>query len=173
MSRRFRIAAAAVASVAVLALPAAATAATTASAGKTLTITAPVTAAISVNQLSDGTSAVTNFAFPETAPGATSAASTPYRVELTSTSAKWQTSAAVTTTFTDATSGATLPNSAILVKGVAQGATYANLGSSQVLETPIARATLNSSYFTFEFAPAAGADSGDYSGVVTVTASTL
>lgn len=148
-------------------------AATTATDTEALTVTAPVSAAITINRVSDGTSAVTNFAFPETAPGATSAASTPYRVELTSTSAKWEVSAAVTGTFTEGTTSATLANSAVLVDGPIQAGTYVDLSSARTLQTSIARATLNSGYFTFKFAPAAGADSGTYTGTVTVTAGTL
>lgn len=170
MNARLRIASAA-AALGLLVLPATSLAATTASDSKTLTITAPVSASITVNQISDGTSAVTNFAFPETAPGATSAASTPYRVELTSTSAKWQVSAAVTTTFSSG--AATLPDSDILVDGPIQGGTYVGLDTAPTLQTNIAKGTLNSSYFTFKFAPNAAADSGSYSGVVTVTAATL
>lgn len=170
---KFRLrAVAAVAGLGLLVIPAASLAATTASDTKTLSITAPVTASISINQLSDGTSGVASFAFPETAPGATSAASTPYRVELTSTSAKWQVSAAVTSTFTSG-GGATLSDADILVSGPAQGGPYVDLSASRTLETGIAKASLNSGYFTFKFAPAAAADSGSYSGVVTITAATL
>lgn len=156
-----------------LLVPAGAMAATTASDTEALSITAPVTASITIDRISDGAAAVNSFAFPETAPGATSAASTPYQVDLVSTSAKWQVSAAVTSTFTDGSSGATLPDSAIEVQGPAQGGSYVDLSASRVLETNIARASLSSSAFTFRFHPAAGADSGSYSGVVTVTAATL
>lgn len=148
-------------------------AATTATDTEALTITAPVGAAITINRVSDGTNPVTNFALPETAPGATSAASTPYRVELSTTTGDWEVSADVTSTFTEGTTGATLADSAITVSGAAQSGAYVDLSTARVLETGILRATLNSSYFTFKLAPAAGADSGTFTGVVTVTAGTL
>lgn len=173
MTRLRTMAVAALTAAAIAALPASALAATTASDSDTLTITAPVTASITMDRISDGVAAVSAFSFPETAPGATSADSTPYQVDLVSTSAKWQISAAVTTAFEDAGTGATLPNSAILVDGAAQGGTDVDLSTSRVLQTNIARGTLSSSPFTFAFAPSAGADSGTYSGVVTVTAATL
>lgn len=147
--------------------------ATTATDTEALTVTAPIPASITINRVSDGTSAVTNFAFPETAPGATSAASTPYRVEITDSTGDWEVSADVTSTFTEGTTGATLADSAILVDGAIQGGTYVDLSTARTLQSPILRATHNSAYFTFKFAPAGGADSGTYTGTVTITAGTL
>lgn len=157
-----------------VAAPASSMAATTASDTEALSVTAPVTASITMTKVADSLgTAVTAFSFAETAPGATSTATAPYHVELTSTSAKWEVSAAVTTAFTSG-GGVTLPNTALLVSGPSQGAgVYADLSASRVLQTGIAKATLTSGDFTFQFAPPATQDSGSYSGVITITAATL
>lgn len=139
-----------------------------------LTVTAYLTASITMLKITDATGvpSISSAAFAETAPGMTSAAIGPYFAALSATSGRWQVYAAITSAFTKAT-GDTLPGTAILVNGPAQGAAYVDLSTGRVLETGILRATLTSGGFSFKLAPAAGADSGDYTGTVTITASTL
>jgi len=164
------------ASAASLALAGSVQAAPTASGTGTLAVTAPVAASLTFTRIEDAAAAgtaVTAFALPETAGGATSAATANYRVVATA-SAKWATSAAITSTFTAAASGATLPNSAILANTVAVPGTFNPFGAGAfALETNIPKASTDSGNFAFKFAPAAGSDSGTYSGVITVTATTL
>ena len=164
------------ATAASLAVAGSAQAAPTASGTGTLAVTAPVAASLTFTRIEDAAApgtAVTAFALPETAGGATSASTANYRVVATA-SAKWSTSAAITTTFTAAASGATLPNSAILANTAAVPATFNPFGAgSFALETNIPKASTTSGNFAFRFAPASGSDSGTYSGVITVTATTL
>ncbi|MCW2950657.1 MAG: hypothetical protein JWN41_1670 [Thermoleophilia bacterium] len=152
-----------------------ASAAPTATGTGTLTVTAPVAASLTFTRIEDASvpgTPVTAFALPETAGGATSAASANYRVVATS-SAKWDVSGAITTAFTAAASGATLPNSAILANTVSAPTTFSPFGAGSFpLQTGVAKASTTSGNFGFKFSPASGADSGTYSGVITVTATT-
>lgn len=140
----------------------------------TLNLAASVTGAIAIAKLTDttGVPAVTSTSFPETAPGTTSASIGPYVVALSSTTGRWSVQVAITTAFAKAT-GDTLPGSAILVSGPAQAGSYVDLSTARVVESSIPRSTLSSGPVTFKLAPAAGQDSGLYTGVVTFTVSTL
>jgi hypothetical protein len=141
-----------------------------------VTLTVQVTASIVFNCIStvaNCTTPVTSISFPETPPGSTSAAQGPYIVNLTSTSSYWSITASITSAFTKASTGETLPGNDIQVQGVAQGATWAGLGSAVTVQSSIINTTHSSGNISFRFAPPAGADSGNYNGVVTVTASTL
>ncbi len=172
MRRRLSLAFALVSTAAILALPATVGAATTASATKGLTVTAPVTASITFTDVEDGAdAAVTNFSFAETAPGGTSAAAGPYHAQLSAVSAKWSVSAAITDAF-DTAGGSSLADSNFEVNSTDLGA-WTDLSTSRTMDASVNRATLASDTFSFRFKPAAGADSGSYSGVITVTAATL
>lgn len=168
--------AAVLATAASLALAGSAQGAPTAAGTGTLAVTAPVAASLTFTRIEDAAAAgtaVTAFALPETAGGATSAASNNYRVVATA-SAKWATSAQITTAFTAAATSATLPNSAILANTIAAPTVFSPFGAgSFALETNIPKASTTSGNFAFKFAPASGSDSGTYSGVITVTATTL
>jgi hypothetical protein len=135
-----------------------------------------VSAGITIDCVANSTSCatpVTGFSFAETPPGTSSAPQGPYQLNLAASSGKWSITASVTSSFVNAVTGVSIPDSSIEVQGVAQGGSWAGLGSNVTVENSIAKTMLSSNTILFRFTPTASQDSGDYSGVITLTASTL
>jgi hypothetical protein len=94
-------------------------------------------------------------------------------VNLANSTGYWALSAHVSSTFTDSSSGETLPDSAIEVQGPLQAGAWDPLASSVALQNGVANTVLSSDDFSLRLSPPPGQDSGSYEGVVTITASTL
>lgn len=139
-------------------------------------IVVDVRASLSVSCIATTTSctdAVTSTVFAETPPGGSSAPQGPYKVNLANSTGYWALSAHISSTFTDASSGEVLPDSAIEVQGPLQAGAWDPLGSSVALQNGVANTVLSSGDFSLRLSPPPGQDSGGYEGVVTITASTL
>jgi hypothetical protein len=139
-------------------------------------VTVDVRASLSMSCIATSTSCVdvvSSTMFGETPPGGSSAAQGPFKVNLANSTGYWALSAHVSSTFTDSSSGETLPDSAIEVQGPLQAGAWDPLASSVALQNGVANTVLSSDDFSLRLSPPPGQDSGSYEGVVTITASTL
>lgn len=135
-----------------------------------------VTASITFDCISLTTTCVTpvtSLNFAETAPGTSSAATSGLRANLTATNGNWAVYASVSTPFTSTTTGDSLADTAFEVQGVQQGASWAPLNGTVLVENNIANTVLNATAFTFRFSPPVDANSGTFTGAITITVSTL